>query len=351
MEIPVENVYYLLCYAWDKLPEKDVVNIDPTKSTDLVNLFARVLASGVDHLLKKGVDRGYLSHSEESTVLRGRIDFPKTLKRVLLQRAQAHCEFDELSYDVKHNQILKATIRRLIRTDGLDSTIRERLAFQYHYFNEVAEAELSNRSFRSVQLYRNNRFYEFLLRICELLFTNLLPTQKAGVWKFRSFLQEHQQMANLFEQFIRNFYRKELPRALQPEPCKVKRENIHWNVLCDPAAASLLPIMQTDVCITTEANKILIECKYTDDPFEQHHEGAQKLTSRHLFQISSYLNNLSDSPLNKTCRAILLYPQAKQIVHADFKRSNGQTLSVRTIDLSQNWKDIHRSLLDLIREQ
>lgn len=53
MEIPVENVYYLLCYAWDKLAEKDVVNIDPTKSTDLVNLFARVLASGIDHLLKK----------------------------------------------------------------------------------------------------------------------------------------------------------------------------------------------------------------------------------------------------------------------------------------------------------
>jgi 5-methylcytosine-specific restriction enzyme subunit McrC len=198
MEIPVENVYYLLCYAWDKLAEKDVVNIDPTKSTDLVNLFARVLASGVDHLLRKGVDRGYLSHSEESTVLRGRIDFPKTLKRVLLQRAQAHCEFDELSYDVKHNRILKATIRRLIRTDGLDSTIRERLAVQCHYFDEVAEAELSNRLFRSVQLYRNNRFYEFLLRICELLFTNLLPTQKAGVWKFRSFLQEHQQMASLF---------------------------------------------------------------------------------------------------------------------------------------------------------
>src|SRR5215510_8638394 len=126
MQIPVQNVYYLLCYAWDKLEEKDIVNIDAGATKSLINLFGRVLASGIDHLLKKGVDRGYLLHSEETTVLRGRINFPQTVKRILLQRAQAHCEFDEMSFDVLHNRILKATLFRLIRTDQLDMSIRDR---------------------------------------------------------------------------------------------------------------------------------------------------------------------------------------------------------------------------------
>jgi len=42
-----------------------------------------------------------------------------------------------------------------------------------------------------------------------VLFDNLLPTEKAGVWQFRSFLRTKEQMAFLFESFIRNFYKRE----------------------------------------------------------------------------------------------------------------------------------------------
>lgn len=350
MEIPVANVYYLLCYAWNKLEEKNVIDIDPAASTDLVNLFARVLASGIDHLLKKGVDRGYLLHSEESTVLRGRINFPSTIKRVLLQRAQAHCEFDELSFDVLHNRILKATLLRLLRTDQLDPMIRERLIAQYHLLAEVRNIELSAQLFGKVQLYRNNYFYDFLLKVCELLFSNLLPTQKPGNWRFRSFLQDHNQMAILFEHFIRNFYKKELPRTLKPGECTVKREDIHWNMAAaNSPDVALLPKMQTDVSITTESKKTLLECKYTDDPFEERYEGTRKLISTHLFQINAYLDNLPPTKLNNNCRAVLLYPVAKRAVETDFLRPNGQTLSIRTINLFQDWTAIHTDLLLLIQ--
>ena len=73
MEIPVANIYYLLCYASNKLEESETIKVDPTQCTELVDLFARVLISGLDHLLKKGIDRGYVVHSEESRVLRGKL--------------------------------------------------------------------------------------------------------------------------------------------------------------------------------------------------------------------------------------------------------------------------------------
>lgn len=350
MEIPVANVYYLLCYAWDKLEEDRILKVDPTGSTSLVDLFARVLISGSDHVMKKGLDRGYVAHVEEIAAVRGRIQFQTTLRRALLKSGRVCCQFDELSYDVLHNQILKTTIGRLIKTDTLAPTLRENLLEHWHRLPEIQVISLSKQAFGKVQLHRNNHIYDFLLRICELLFDNLLPTQKPGTWQFRSFLQDEKQMALLFESFIRNFYKREAHRVFGRKVVKVGREDIKWKLSgSSEEAQAFLPKMQTDVCITTDENRIIVECKYTADLFEtQRFEGTQKLRSTHLYQINSYLDNLPDTPLNTSCRAILLYPVATRSFEADFRREGGQSVSVRTINLYQDWQDIQRSLLNLI---
>jgi 5-methylcytosine-specific restriction endonuclease McrBC regulatory subunit McrC len=58
MKIPIQNIYYLLVYAWDSLEEADLLQIEPEQSTDLLDLFANVLSSGVAHILRRGLDRG-----------------------------------------------------------------------------------------------------------------------------------------------------------------------------------------------------------------------------------------------------------------------------------------------------
>ena len=30
-KIPIENIYYMLCYSWGYLKEKDIINVDLTK--------------------------------------------------------------------------------------------------------------------------------------------------------------------------------------------------------------------------------------------------------------------------------------------------------------------------------
>ena len=64
MNIPILNVYYLLCYAWDKLAEREVVAMHALNSMTLADLFARVLINGTNHLLKRGFDRGYIPQHE-----------------------------------------------------------------------------------------------------------------------------------------------------------------------------------------------------------------------------------------------------------------------------------------------
>lgn len=350
MEIPIANIYYLLCYAWNKLEESETIKVEPAESTELVDLFARVLISGLDHLLKKGIDRGYVVYSEESRVLRGKLAVQPTIKRALLSRGQVHCEYDDLSYDVLHNQIVKATIIKLIRTEDIQKENRSRLVDLVHRLSEVRSIELTKQMFGQVQLHRNNYIYDFLLRICELLFDNLLPTEKAGAWRFRSFLRTREQMAVLFESFIRNFYKREAKSLFGTDLVKVGREDIRWKLNpYDDDSAKVLPKMQTDVCITRKSRKTVIECKYTDDPLcAGRFEGEDKLDPDHLYQLNSYLDNLTDEPLNNNCHAILLYPLAVQPAKFDYYRSKGQLVSVRTIDLRKSWPAIHQDLLSLV---
>jgi hypothetical protein len=43
MAIPIENIYFLLCYAWNKLDEKERVDVSIDDKTELLDLFAKVL--------------------------------------------------------------------------------------------------------------------------------------------------------------------------------------------------------------------------------------------------------------------------------------------------------------------
>jgi 5-methylcytosine-specific restriction enzyme subunit McrC len=175
---------------------------------------------------------------------------------------------------------------------------------------------------------------------CELIFRYLLPTEEAGVSQFRDFLRDERQMAVLFENFVRNFYEHETR-------FRVKREDIYWQwIAADDVSSGLLPKMQTDISLTSATRKIIIDCKFTPEATKQHYE-AKKLRSSHLFQIYAYLDNLPEGGLSKTSEAMLLYPTVDELLSASFT-NKGRKISIRTINLSQDWQGIHRDLLALV---
>jgi len=342
VKIPIQNVYYLLCYAWDKLAEKDVVSVEAIDATSLADLFARVLINGTNHLLKRGFDRGYVSQQEWTGRVRGRICFQEATRRNPTTTGRLPCDFDELSYSIVHNQILKATMRRLIRTYGLAAELSESLSQICHRLSDIADIELTSRVFGRVQLHRNNQFYEFLLKVCELIYRNLLVSEKSGTSKFMDFVQDRHQMAILFEEFVRNFYR------LHAAEFEVRREDIYWWrwIAADKVAAGLLPKMQTDISLTSTRRKIIIDCKFTPE-VTQHHFEAEKLHSSHLYQVYAYMSNLPEGKLTDTCEVMLLYPTVDSPLSASYM-DKGRKISIRTINLNQPWEGIHQDLLGLL---
>lgn len=341
-KIPIQNIYYLLCYAWNKLEERDVVNVSGIDTTNLVDLFAKVLLGGMNHLFKRGFDRGYLLFSEDTSALKGKFSFNNTIKRNLLIKAQVHCEYDELSYNILHNQIIKSTIWELISIESIDKTLRKELIGLYRRLHEIDDIKLAGALFNRVQLHQNNSFYDFLLKICELVYDNLLISEEPGKSKFRDFLRDEGQMKYLFEEFIRKFYIIEAPHY------HVAREDINWNLKAlDAISDSYRPKMQTDISIKSDTSKMIIEAKYYKETLTEHFD-KEKIHSNNLYQIFAYLKNIeAKDDISKQCTGLLFYPTVDKEINLNYMMS-GHKLMIRTINLNQPWQQIHKSMLEIL---
>ncbi|MCD6297876.1 MAG: 5-methylcytosine-specific restriction endonuclease system specificity protein McrC [Deltaproteobacteria bacterium] len=343
LKIPILNIYYLLCYAWNKLEERDIVDVKDEDCKNLVDLFAKVLVEGLNHLFKRGLDRGYVTYTEDSRCLRGKICFAPSVKRNLLVKAQIHCEYDELNHNVLHNQILKTTIRSLIHAHDIDRSIKNDLIGLYRRLHKIESIQLNHSVFSRVQLHQNNAFYDFLLKICELIYNNLLVSEDPGKSKFRDFLQDKKAMARLFEEFVRNFYKTEAPSY------RVDREYISWDVtFVDEISALHLPRMETDISIEQEGSKMVIETKFSEKTLVAKREGMEKIYSGHLYQLFAYLKNLEvRGGIHRDCSGLLLCPTVDKDVRLNYMMQ-GHKVMVRTINLNQHWKLIHNDLMDIL---
>ncbi len=345
MKIPIANIYYLLAYAWDKLQETRQVSVRAEDCATPVDLLGRILVNGTAYLFKKGLDRNYREYESIIPGIKGKLLVGESVKKATFQYGRAVCQYDEFDYDVLHNQLLKATLKRLHYVKDLDSKLKGEAWQLCQRFHEVSEIQLRKSLFGKVRLHRNNRFYGFLLKVCELLYDNLLPDEQPGKYRFKEFWKDEKQMPHLFESFVSNFYKQELPSNY-----RVKRDDIQWQLYTqDEFAQSRLPKMQTDVTIYTPEKKIIIEAKYNKDIFTWNFSN-EKIRSQHLYQLHAYLTqqvNPADLRSQNTT-GILLYATAGQSINHTYSYPQGHHLSLRTIDLLKDWKDIRDVLLETV---
>ncbi|MGG0275941.1 5-methylcytosine restriction system specificity protein McrC [Bacillus rhizoplanae] len=342
MQIPIQNIYYLLCYSWDKLSQREIVNLKGLDNLNMVNLFARVLSSVSGTLIRNGLDRSYLTKNEEIRGVKGKIDFSSSLKKLSFYQTKSVCEFDELDYNVLQNKILKTTIRNLLRTVDVEEIYKDKLHKIYRLLDFVDEVPLSKELFRKVRINKNNQIYHLLMSICELIYMNLLVDEKDGKYRFKDFTQDDTEMGYLFEGFVRNFYKKEQTEF------KVRREDIRWYLHSeDENALEYLPKMQTDTTLESSQRKIIIDTKYSKNTF-QINRGKKTIHSSHLYQMYAYLKNIKVKD-GRILEGIILYPTVTQEVSFNYTFDDIQ-VKIRTVNLNRNWQDIHIQLLSILTE-
>ena len=334
MTIPIQNIYYLLCYAWNKLEEKDLVEVSAEESLDLLNLLARALLNGTKTLLKRGLEQQYLTETEVYQGIKGKLEVGQSLRKNLFQKGLAICEFDELSTDILANQILKTTLLNLYKTEGLETNLRHEMKAVLWRINEVSEIQITDNVFKQVRIHRNNSFYDFLLNISELVHHNLLPNPEKGHFKFKDFLRDERQMARLFEEFIRNFYKIEVPEA------RVFREDLRWKMSGENN--TFLPKMQTDISIKLGDRKLIIDAKYYTETLQKYYN-TEKIHSQHLYQLFAYLKNQE----NLKAEGILIYPTTEKSLSLVYTHE-GHKIRIETLNLNQDWVGIREDLINII---
>jgi 5-methylcytosine-specific restriction enzyme subunit McrC len=335
--IPIENLYYLLCYAWNQLEQGQIADVSRLESTELVDLFARVLNKGVDHLARRGLEQIYVAHQDELRGIRGKIELLPTERRMLRRHGRAACMYDDLSVNSIPNQIIKSSLRALGRHPSINAKNRAAVMKTVREMQGVQEIPITSGMFRRVQLHSNSRHYRFLLNVCELIHGFWLVDEKSGAYRFREFLEDGKKMAYVFQLFVFNFLRIERPDL------HVHRENIPWQTAF-AADASFLPIMQTDVSMDIDDRHIILDTKYYRDTLVEYY-GSKKLRTEHLYQLFSYLVNRGATA--GACEGILLYPTVDITLSEQFNILGFQ-ITVRTLNLAQSWQSLHADLYNLI---
>ncbi|WP_292565472.1 hypothetical protein [Mesorhizobium sp.] len=339
--IPIENIYYLFCYAWNRFEEAKAVPLGGTSSPDLPNLLAKVLLNGSRAIMRRGLDRHYQQYEEELATVRGGIQLGATLRLQARNMRRLQCEFDELSHDLLHNQILKASLKRLARAPTIDRGLASELQVLARRMPDVRDIWLERSAFSRVQLHRNNAHYGLLLKVAELAFDCLLPDPSGGGFVFHDITRDERKMAGVFEEFVRNFYRAE-QRDFVVEPL-----TITWNAFRLTGSVGRLPNMRVDVFLRGTARRIIVDTKYYASALQAHY-GSESFISENMYQLFSYLRNASfiNSSFEKV-EGILLYPSTGMTIDDRFN-IHGHNVTFATVDLSTSWKEIEARLLSIV---
>ena len=337
--ILVNNIYYMLTYAFQVLNQLDYDQISPESFENVQDLFAAILAKGIAQQLKQGLHREYINITENLPVLRGKLDFSGTMKNRVQNIKKLTCEYDELSENNIFNQILKTTVNLLMKEKSVREDSKIALKKEMLFFSNVDEIEPARIRWDMLRFHRNNQSYRMLLSICQFVLEGLLLTTEKGEVKLAQFLDE-QRMCRLYEKFILEFYRKEVPEV------KASASKIEWQL--DDGVSTLLPTMQSDIMLKRENKTLIIDAKYYSHATQEQF-GKHTLHSNNVYQIFSYVMNEDVGNTGKVA-GMLLYAKTDEEIFPDTDVViMNHKISAKTLDLNCDFKAISAQLKNIAK--
>ena len=349
----IKNIYYMLSYAFTTLKEPVYDDIQKESFDNIHNLFAAILAKGIGLQLKQGLYREYINRVENLPVVRGKIDMPGTIKNRLEHRMIVTCDYDELSENNLLNQILKSTVYLLLRQNDVKEKYKSELKKEMLFFSEVDQIELPHIRWSHIRFQRNNRTYQLLLAICQLLIEGSLLTTEKGEYRLASFVDKQwmsKWMSRLYEKFILEYYAQEFGQRQRLKGFSSRALQIPWQL--DDGYDALLPVMQTDITLTYGNQTLIIDAKYYERTLQTNFN-VQTLHSGNMYQIFTYVKN-KDAELKGTGHQVsgmLLYAKTdEKLVPDNVYQMSGNQISVRTLDLNQEFSRIREQLNGIVEK-
>lgn len=336
--IRIENIYYMLAYAFHVLQEQGYKDVLTEEFENVEELLSAILCHGVSVQLKRGLHRQYISKEEPLSSPKGKLEINESIKTSVIRKKQLVCSYDEFSVDGYLNRIIKTTMEQLLCVDiskARKKEIRKLLVF----LQDVSALDVHNINWK-LRYDRNNQTYQMLIAICEMIIKGLLHSNTDGTTSVMDFLDE-QTMPKLYEKFILSYFQREYKN----KGIKAYSPQIKWRL--DDDMGQQLPTMQSDIVISCEETKktLIIDAKYyahnmqVKAPYMSH-----TIHSANLYQIFTYVKNW-DVKEGEIVSGMLLYARTDDEIQPDNTyQMSGNKINVRTLDLNCRFDEIKEQL-------
>lgn len=167
-------------------------------SFDFLELFIKLFAKKIIKLYSVKTNREYLSLEENTSFIKGKIDFPQSIKKNIARKDLHVVHYQSFEVDNLLNNIIKSVaIQLLISTKNSENKKLLKLALTY--LDDAREIKLSYQVIESVKFTRLNKEFEPVYNMAKMFFKNQQPTNFEGEETIFSFLVP---LNELFEEYV-----------------------------------------------------------------------------------------------------------------------------------------------------
>lgn len=334
--IRIQNIYYMLAYAFQVLHEQGYKDVATEDFENTAELLSSILCRGVSIQIKRGLCRQYITNEEPLGSPRGKIEIGESIKTQAIRKKQLVCAYDEFSVNAYTNRIIRTTMDLLLRAN-ISKSRKKEIRKLLIYFDGVQVMDIHSINW-DIQYDRNNQTYRMIVEVCKLVIKGLLQTSADGSTRIMDYADD-QTMAKLYEKFILSYYQREHPdiKAYSPQ--------IAWQVT--DGYRTLLPTMQSDIVISNKQTKktLIIDAKFYSHNMQMKTPYmTQTLHSGNLYQIFTYVKNWHCEE-GETVSGMLLYAGTDDSIQPDNDyQMSGNQISVKTLDLDCDFSSIAAKL-------
>lgn len=303
-----------------QLPEFMSKTVRLNRIDDIFELVVEVFAEMVEERIANGLYRWYVEREENLPAIRGRICFAEDLRQNYIQRQRAFCRFEDFTWDIPENQILRQ-VAHALSGGSFSSELRARLRQIDTEFYEVSRTRFTSADVRKIQYHRLNEAYRDVHKLCELLLEDASLSESFGQFGFRSFLID---MNRLFEQFVTQI----LIDHRYPDVTICPQQSVH---LDKQEAVEARP----DLLLNISNRAVLVaDCKY-------------KKIDQDEFKNSDIYQLIAYNIATKCNRGLLIYP-LHEVSHDQKIEVTNTDIELRqvTIDLCGDLTQLKASCKD-----
>lgn len=287
---------------------------------DLLELFINLYAKKIIKLYTSKTNREYISIEENTAFVKGKIDFPKSIKQNGFRKDLHYVTYQSYEVDNILNNIIKTVAVQLL-IFSKSSENRKLLKLALTYLDDAKELKLSYQLIESVKFTRLNKDFEPVFNMAKMFFRNQQPANIEGDESIFSFLVP---VNALFEEYV-NKLLKAIPN--------ITTQYGKLNDFAFSETRNYLKIKPDYVLYRDDKIFLTADAKYKN-PYTSL-EGHLVINRNDIYQIFAYMKSYG------TNKGLLLYPLFKQ-----FDQQENEQLNIADFLTINKLKIIFVDLID-----